>query len=113
MGHPPERVTVSVDCEGEVRHIPEGGGRHFGQDPELDTASVACEGEITNSGYLTFGPGGISTINRRPTRGQVSEFARAPRGDSISETSNNTTGSSAISTPEDSCKSLIITPRLG
>ena len=112
MGHPPERVTVSVYREGEVRYIPEGGGRHFGQDPELGTASVAGEGEITNSGYLTFFPGGISTINRRPIGGQVSESTRAPRGYSISETSHNTTGSSAISTPEDSCKILIITPRL-
>ena len=66
----------------------------------------------TNSGNLTFYPGRISTVNRRPTGGKVSESGRIPRGKKSSEKIQNTTGSSAISTPEDSCKFLIITPRL-
>ena len=71
VSHAPEKVAVSVACKGEVIHIPEGGGRKFGPDPERGTASVACYGDPKKSGYLTFDPGGISTINWRPTGGQV------------------------------------------
>ena len=49
--------------EGEVRHTPEGGGVKFGQNHQGGTAIVAHEGDPTKSGYLTFDPGGLSTIN--------------------------------------------------
>ena len=49
--------------KGEVIHIPEGGGVKFGQNHQGGTASVAHEGDPTKSGYLTFDPGGMSTIN--------------------------------------------------
>ena len=113
MGHPPDRVEADVDCEVEVSHIPEGGGGNFVQDPEVGTTGVACEGETTKSGYLTFEPGGISTINWRLTGGQVLESSRSPRGEPSSETSQNPTGSLAIPTPEDSCKRLNFKPILG
>ena len=57
--------------EGEVGHVPEGGGRNFEQDPEGVTASVDRKGDPTKSGYLTFDPGGMSTINCSPKGGQV------------------------------------------
>ena len=63
-----------------MRHIPEVGGRHFGQYPERGTASVAREGEPTKSGNLTFEPGGMSTINWR-TLDQESYSNKASRGE--------------------------------
>ena len=39
------------------------GGKNYGQDPEGGTTSVAREGDPTKAGYLTFDPGGISTMN--------------------------------------------------
>ena len=62
-----------------MKHIPEGGGRHFGQDTKVGIASVDRKGETTKSGYFTFDPGEISTIKWRPTVGQVSESRRDPR----------------------------------
>ena len=38
---PQERVKAIIASEGEVRHVPEGGGENFGQDPEVGTGSVA------------------------------------------------------------------------
>ena len=64
--------------EGEARQVPEGGGRNFGQDPEGGTVSVSHEGDPTKSGYLVFEPGGVYTINWRPTGGQVSYTAELP-----------------------------------
>ena len=52
-----------MDRKGELRHVPEGGGRNFGQEPEGGTAIVACERCTTKSGYFTIDPGGMSTIN--------------------------------------------------
>ena len=43
-------------------HIPEGGAGNFVKYPE-GTVSVARKGYPTKSGYFTFEPGGISTIN--------------------------------------------------
>ena len=57
--------------EVEVSHITEGGSEKFGHDTEGGTISVAREGELTKSGYLASDPGGMSTINWRPTGGQV------------------------------------------
>ena len=99
MVHSPERVTASVACEGEVRHMPEGGGGNFGQDCEGSTVSVAHVGDTTKSGYLKFYQGGMSIIKFRPRGGQVSESRRAPRGETSSEPSKKPTGSSDIPIP--------------
>ena len=50
---------------GEVGNVPEGVGGNFEQNPEGGTASVARKGDSAKSGYLTFDPDGISTINWR------------------------------------------------
>ena len=70
MGNASERITESVFCEGEVRHVPEGGDGTFGQDPEGGTTSVACEVETTKPGHLDFDQVDMSTINWRPTGGK-------------------------------------------
>ena len=72
VGHAPETVAEVMACEVEVRHVPEVGGRNFGQDPEGGTASVAHEGDPSNLRYIAFDPGGISKINLSPTGGQFS-----------------------------------------
>ena len=99
-------------CEGEVRHIPEGVDGNFVQDPEIGTASVDHNGDPIDSGYFTFDPDGMSTINWMPKGVQVSEYSRASRGDIGSDPSHKPTGSSAIPIPEESCKSLNFTQRL-
>ena len=71
LGNAPKRVTASVACEGEVRHVPYGGSGNFGQYIEGGTTSMDCEVDPNNSGYFTFDPGGMSTINWRPTVGQL------------------------------------------
>ena len=68
----PERVAAIVYREGEVRHVSEGGDGNFGRYPEGGTASVAREEYTIKYGYLTFEPGGMSTINWWPIVGQVS-----------------------------------------
>ena len=50
-----------------MRHVPEGGGGKFGKYPEGVTARVSRDRDPINSWYLTFDPGGIFTINWRPT----------------------------------------------
>ena len=94
-------------------HVPEGGGRKFGKYPEGVTASVSCDRDTINSWYLTFDPCWMSTINWRPTWGQVSESSRPHREDPSSEHIQKTNRSSTIPIPEESCKSLTHTPRLG
>ena len=93
LGRNPEISASRVDRGGELRHVSEGGGGNFGQDPEGGTSSVALEGELTKSGYLTFDPYGISTINWSPTGVQVSESNRASRGELILEPSKKSTRS--------------------
>ena len=78
---------------GEVRHVPEGGGGNLVEDPEGGTASVASDGEPTKSGYLTFDPVEMSTINWRPTGGQLSEYSIPPRVELSSDPSMKPTGS--------------------
>ena len=112
VGQPSEIFAASVARKGEVRNVPNGGGEKFGQDPEVHTASVTRKVDITKSWYVTFDPCGISAINLRPTGGQLSESGRIPRGKKSSEKIQNTTGSSAIPTPEEYCKSLNHKPRL-
>ena len=58
--------------EGEVGHLPEGGGRNFEQDTKVGTTSVTRKVEPTKSGYLTFNLGGMSKINFIPIGVQVS-----------------------------------------
>ena len=65
--HASDRVTSSVALQREVRHVPEGGVRNFGQDPEGGTVNVAREGDPTKSGNLNFYLGGMYTIIWRPT----------------------------------------------
>ena len=99
MGHVPERVTSNVAHEGELIHILEGGGGNFGPDTEGCTLRVDFKGLPTKSGYLNFDPGGISTINWRPSGGQVSESRRSPRGEPSSEPSKKPTVSSDMPIP--------------
>ena len=99
--------------EGELCHVPEGGGKNFGQNPEVSTGSVACEGETTKSGYLTFDPGGTSSTIWRKTGGQVSEASRFTRGNPISDKIQKPTGSSDITISDIPYKRLTHTPRLG
>ena len=80
MVNPPERVAASVARKGEVRHVPEGGGRTFGKDLEGGTASVSGRGETTKSGHLNFEPGGMSTIKWRILY-QDSDSNKASRGE--------------------------------
>ena len=65
VGQPPEIVTASVSHKREARNSPEGDGGNFGQNPEGGTASVYRKLYTTKSGYLTFDPCGMSTINWR------------------------------------------------
>ena len=44
VGDVPERFAASMSCEGYMRHVPEGGGKKFGQDTEGVTASVDYNG---------------------------------------------------------------------
>ena len=63
MGKKPEKVTASLACEQELGHSPEVSEGNLKKYPEEGTASVAREGEPTKSGYLTFHPSGMPTIN--------------------------------------------------
>ena len=63
VGHPPKIVASSVAHKEEARNSPEGDGRNFGQNPEGGTTSVYRKLYPTKSGYLTFDPCGMSTIN--------------------------------------------------
>ena len=59
----PEKVTSRLACKGELVQAPESSEGNLKPYPEEGTASVAREGEPPKSGYLTFDPGGMSTIN--------------------------------------------------
>ena len=85
MVHAPYRVIPIVACEGEVRHIQEGGGRNVGQYPEGGNASVACKVDPTKPGYLTFDRGGLSRINLR-IFDQKSDPNKSPGGESNKST---------------------------
>ena len=63
----------------EVGHIPEGGGENFEQYPGGGTGRVCYKREPTNSGYLNFDLGGMSTINFS-TLDQYSDSNKSPRG---------------------------------
>ena len=89
-----------MNYEGEVRHVQEGGGSYFGQAYEGVTTIMYHKEETTKSGYLTFDPGGMYTINWKTPVFQVSSSRRAPRGDPSSEPNNKPTGSSSISIPD-------------
>ena len=64
--------------EGEVGHVPEGGGGKFEKYPEGGTTSVSRKGETTELEYLTFDPGGLSTIDLRKLD-QDSDSKKSPR----------------------------------
>ena len=61
--HASERVTESVSCKGEIGPLPEGGGETLTTYNVVVNSRVYFYGETTKSGYLTFDPGGMSTIN--------------------------------------------------
>ena len=111
--HTIDRDTASVAREGERGHDPEGGYGNIEKYPEWVTTSVTCKGDTTKSGYLTFDPGGISTIYLRPTWGQVSESSRSPRGKTSSYPSKKPMVSSIIPMTEDYYKILSHTLILG
>ena len=96
----PERVTASVACKGGVGHVPEVGGGKFEQYTEGGTASVSLKGDPKNPGYITFEPGGLSTIKWIPTGVQVSESNRSPRGEPSSDPRKKPTVLSTIPIPE-------------
>ena len=74
---------------------------------------MSCKVYTTKSMFLTLDPGGMSTFNWRPTGVQVSESSRSPKVNLSSDLSQKPTGSSTIKTPEESCKRLNLTERLG
>ena len=78
LGHAPERVTASVTCKGEVEHVQNRSDVNFEKYPEGGTTSVSHKGDPTKSGYLTFDPGGIHTINCS-SLDQDSESNNSPR----------------------------------
>ena len=82
--------------EVEVRHTSEVGGGNSVQDPEGGTKSVARKRYTTKSGYLTFKPGEISTINWRMLY-QDLESNKAYRG----ETNKST--KSILEIPQETC----------
>ena len=92
VGKATEKVTSSVDIEGELGRIPEGDGGNFEQDPKGGTTSVSRKGDPSKSLYLTFDLYRMSKINWRPEGGQVSESSRSPRGEPISDISKNPNG---------------------
>ena len=63
MSEKPDKVTATLACQGEPGQAPEGTEEDLKPDPEGGTTSVAHEGERTMSGYPTFDPSWISTIN--------------------------------------------------
>ena len=113
VGHTIDREAVIVAREKEVGHDPEGGGRNFDQDPEGVTASVSRKGYPTKSGYLTFDAGGMYTINWKPIGDQIPESNRPPRFEPSSDPSKKPNRLSTIPIPEEYCKMLTHTPRLG
>ena len=54
---------------------------------------MASEGDPTKSGYLTFDPVDMYTINCRPTGGQLSEYSIPPRVELSSDPSMKPTES--------------------
>ena len=70
--------------EVEVGHVPEGCGRKFTPYTVGSNTSMPCKGDQIKSVYLTFDPGGLSTINWRSTgvsgsykKNQVKEIIEA------------------------------------
>ena len=87
MGDKPDKVTEIFYCNGVLGQAPEGSEGNLKPYPEGCTASLAPKRESNKSGYLTFDPGGFSTINWWPKRGQVSEYIRSTRVNPSSEPS--------------------------
>ena len=72
-----------MDFEGEVGHAPEGYGGNFTSGPVVDIANVDRVRDPTKSGYLSFEPGGVFTINWKLRRGPVSKSIRSHSGETI------------------------------
>ena len=69
-----------MDGKKEVGKVPEGSGGNFTPDPAGWIASVSCNVDTKRSWYLTFDPGGMSTMNLKILY-QDSESNKAPRGE--------------------------------
>ena len=70
---------------------------------------MACKGDPTKSGYLTFDPGGVSTINWWLNRGQVSEYSRSTKVKPCPDTNKKPNDLSNIPFLEESCNRLTST----
>ena len=79
MSDKTEKVTAILDYEVEFGHAQEGSEGNLKTDCEGGTASVARKGDLTKSGYFTFYPGGVSTINWWLNQIQVSKYSRSTR----------------------------------
>ena len=60
-----EKVTEILACGVESGQAPGVSEGNIKPNPEVGTASVAGKGKPAKSGYLTFYPSGMSTINWR------------------------------------------------
>ena len=63
MGAKPEKVTENLAFKGKLGQSPESSEEKIALNPEEGTAIVDHEGVTTKSGYLTFYPCEIPTIN--------------------------------------------------
>ena len=68
-----------------MKHIPKRGGGNIRKYLEVGTASVDLKVDTTKSGYITFDPGGMSTIDYRALY-QESESNKACRGETNKST---------------------------
>ena len=79
MGDKYEKVAAILAFEGELGQALKESEGNLKPYPEGGTASVSRKGYTTKSGYLTFNPGSVSTMNWWLNQGQVSEYSRYTR----------------------------------
>ena len=107
-----ERVAAILACEGELGQALEESEGNIKPYPEGGTASVSRKGYAIKSGYLTFYPGSVSTMNWWLNLGQGSEYSRYIRVNPSSDPSKKLSGLSYLPFPGESCNRLTRTPRL-
>ena len=76
MGDKYEKVAAILACKEELGKALEESEGNLKPYPEGGTASVSRNGDAIKSGYLTFYPGSVSTMNWWLSKGQVSEYRR-------------------------------------
>ena len=108
-----KKVAAILAFEGELGQAPEKSDGNLIPYPEGGNASVSRKGYAIKSGYLTFYPGSVSTMNWWLNQGQVSEYSRYTRVNPSSDPSEKPTGLSYLPLPEESCNRLICTTRMG